>query len=106
VRRRLCINTGVFARSLWRPRMGPAPVPRATCPGHGGGGRRRGAPPWLPQGGGGAPGRRPHSRSRARHAGHGRWWRGKASWTTVLPRERGPENGGTAAALPPRCRPT
>ncbi len=44
------------------PRMGPAPVPRATRPGPRGGTPAHRPPPWLQQGGGGAPGRRSHSR--------------------------------------------
>jgi hypothetical protein len=44
------------------PRMGPAPVPQATCPGTSGGAPRGAAPTIVAQGGGGAPGRRPHSR--------------------------------------------
>ncbi len=50
------------SRRTRTPRMGPATVPRTTCPGTGVArphvaGHRR-----LQQGGGGAPGRRPHSR--------------------------------------------
>jgi hypothetical protein len=54
------------------------------------------------QGGGGARGRRPHSR------GYGSW-RAKpvlmAWWqpATAAGRERGPENAGAAAALPPQA---
>jgi hypothetical protein len=54
------------------------------------------------QGGGGARGRRPHSR------GYGSW-RAKAVLmaccqpATAVGRERGPENAGAAAALPPQA---
>jgi hypothetical protein len=54
------------------------------------------------QGGGGARGRRPHSR------GYGSW-RAKAVLmaccrpATAAGRERGPENAGAAAALPPQA---
>jgi hypothetical protein len=58
----------LFVRRARPPRMVPAPVPQATCPGHPGRMRRRGMHPRMNQGGGGAPGRRP--RSSPKVAGH------------------------------------
>ncbi len=50
------------ARRARTPRMGPATVPRATCPGTQGGRQRGANPTTVAQGGGGAAGRGPHSR--------------------------------------------
>ena len=60
----------LFVRWSRPPRMGPATVPQATCPGHPGRMRRRGMHPRRHQGGGGAPGCRPDSRSPPMVAGH------------------------------------
>ena len=50
------------AQRAMTPRMGPATVPRTTCPGTPAAPRHVAGHLRLKQGGGGAPGRRPHSR--------------------------------------------
>jgi hypothetical protein len=50
------------SRAARTPRMGPAPVPRTTCPGCSGAPLRIARHRGWQQGGGGTPGRRPHSR--------------------------------------------